>query len=108
MTTRLSLDPGQCGYKARVEAEFDPARGVCQVGVFTLCPNLREFSSRPVEVRPENESRWETSAIHSLMRQTCPHTACPLPAAIIKAVQVASGAKKPGDVHIRFEREDDK
>lgn len=99
---RVEIDPGQCGFNATVDATFDPAAGVCHIALDTRCPNLREFAKSLTEVRPAEEACWDKSAVHSLMRGTCQHTACPVPVGVIKAIQVAAGFKRPVDSHIRF------
>jgi hypothetical protein len=104
MSTRVTVEPGQCGYTANIEVDFDSAKGSCSVGIQTSCPNLREFASCLHEVRPAEEGCWDKSSVHQLMRGTCSHTACPVPIGVIKAVQVAAGFKKPVDAHIRFEQ----
>lgn len=46
------------------------------------------------------------SAVYECAFQHIKHVACPVPAAILKAIEVELGAALPGDVSIRFKPRD--
>ena len=56
----------------------------------------------------EVESEFHKSEIYKLAQEThIPHTACPVPSAMIKAVEVAGGLGLKRDIQIRFMDDDE-
>jgi hypothetical protein len=102
MRANVSVYSGICGYTTLIDADYDAASGQCQVSVNCTCKALEKFSENALKIFPRDENQWERSQVHSWFRESCPHTACLVPSAIIKAVQVASGLKVAEDAYIHF------
>ena len=68
--------------------------------VSLLGSHLSELDSRDA-LRPHGRS-----AVYECAFQHIKHVACPVPAAILKAIEVELGAALPRDVSIRFEPHD--
>jgi nitrite reductase/ring-hydroxylating ferredoxin subunit len=101
--TKVSINAGACGYISTVQADFDKESGLCAIKVDTKCPAFANVADKVHSVRPKEEFAWESSQIHNAMRANCSHTACPVPAGMVKAVQVACGMKPPVNASISFE-----
>ena len=98
--------PGVCGFETRIVATADE---MLQARV--------EIESQCVHIKQMAEQLQELSAMDELMRpinETSPylaaaqcraHAACPVPSAILKALEVATGMALPADVQIRISRE---
>jgi len=98
---------GICGKTTVSSAEFDEKTGLCTLHIITDCPHFQKVVDKldGASVNPAEEFAWDTSKIHAAMRETCSHTACPVPAGIVKAVQVASGKKGAADASISVRAE---
>ncbi|MBN1403182.1 MAG: hypothetical protein JW942_01780 [Opitutales bacterium] len=100
--TKVIIDAGVCGFTTDVSAKFDAETGICDLKVDTKCPAFAKVAAKIHSVSPAEEACWGKSVIHNTMRENCSHTACPVPAGIVKAVQVACGMKAPVNASITF------
>jgi len=99
----VRVTPGVCGFSTCVNAQADAAYNVsieiesdCKL-VSKLAEVLTQVSAFE-EVSPPmtNTATYKAAAASKL------HCACPVPAAILKAVEVAAGLALPADVHIEI------
>ena len=102
MKAVATIHAGACGHVTVVEATGDPADGTCLLHIQTDCTAFEKVAEKleGAKVLPAEEFDWAKSRIHAAMRENCSHTACPVPAGIVKAVQVAAGKKQPVDASI--------
>ena len=101
--TKAEVDPGVCGFRAVVEVTKLSARRV-RVIVTTDCETVRGMNQdmenldlRSV-LRPPGDS-----IVYKIAAQHISHAACPLPMAILKAIEVELDIALPRDVTLHFE-----
>jgi len=70
----------------------------------TECPSLKPMAEELNEVDAYQEcfAKVGESPVFQLARKHCKHAACPVPTAIIKAVEVAAKLALPKNVSIEF------
>ncbi len=107
MKAVATIHAGACARITVAEATCDSSDGACLLHIRTDCPAFAKVAEKleGTKVVPAQEFDWGTSRIHAAMRENCSHTACPVPAGIMKAVQVASGKKPPVDASISLSAE---
>lgn len=79
--------------------------GLIELQIKSDCPNILRMSWRmePVSPYAEVESEFYKSEVYKWAQETpIPHTACPVPSAIIKAIEYAGDLGLKRDVTIRF------
>jgi hypothetical protein len=106
MKGSATIHAGACGQITKATADFDEKTGLCKLHIETDCPHFAKVADtlEGVQVKPGEEFAWETSQVHKAMRAHCTHTACPVPAGIVKAIQVATGKKSPAQASITTEK----
>lgn len=101
--TRVEVNPGVCGFICTIEVEKVTRRKV-KIAVASDCEMITELGESLIEA-----DIWEImkQQVESIVYQTASqcqlHTACPVPSAIIKAVEVEAELALPRDVVIHFE-----
>ncbi len=96
------IHAGICGFVTRVEAHLQGDR--CLVAIASDCQHIRNLAEHIVSVDPFQEISFH-GQMPTILQQAaifCTHAACPVPAGIIKAVEVAAGLALPADVSIRI------
>lgn len=102
--TRVVVNPGVCGKKVTIEVEKVGKRGV-RVDITSDCKMVNEMGESLDGVdqwdvfKPPIDSPFYECALHCRL-----HTACPIPMAIIKAIEVEAGLAAPGPVSLSFEK----
>ena len=102
----LEVQAGACGYTAKITIHQVDEHHV-RVEIDSLCDQITamnrdleclQWKGKGHEVfRPMNDSAVYRSASTHIR-----HTACPIPSAILKAIEVEVGAALPKDVTITF------
>ena len=101
---RLCVDAGVCKMKTIITARTNDI-GLVELDVKSDCPNILKLTWKlePISPYSEVESEFYKSEIYKLAQETpIPHTACPVPAAMIKAIEVAGDLGLKRDVSITF------
>jgi hypothetical protein len=98
---------GICGFSTQVEANFEGKN--CQLAITSHCKAIQRLAEELTEVNPFQEIsfRREMPQTYELGIKYCSHAACPVPAGIIKAVEIASGLALPADVSIKLTKSDE-
>ena len=99
---KAEIHAGACGFNTQVEANMNGKS--CLLQIESDCTAVQKLAQELVEVDPFNEisfrkqlpRTWEMGVKH------CTHAACPVPAGIIKAVEVAAGLNLPLDVSLKL------
>ena len=97
--TRLRVNPGACGLIAELAAEGQDD-GRVAVTVETSCKLVAGWAERLEPIEPYTLLAVPGGA--EPVRCTSCHAACPLPVAVLKAIEAEAGLALPGDVEIRF------
>ncbi len=101
---KAEICSGICGFTTTVVACTNDT--TCKVSIQSQCKNVQRLAADLTEVDPFREIsfRGDGPLTLQLARKHCAHAACPVPAGIIKAVEVESGLALPADVHIKLSR----
>ena len=103
---QVDVHAGICGMQSRIETTLlDDGRTV-RVEIESSCESVRRLAGQLSEVNAYQEISYRKEGPRTLQlaRECLPHTACPVPAAIIKAVEVAAGLALPADVMIKISK----
>ncbi|MDP2917562.1 MAG: hypothetical protein Q8O16_06510 [Dehalococcoidia bacterium] len=102
--TRIIVDPGICGFKATVEVARQDRLKV-KISIATECDMIKALGAELAELDwREALGKPSESPVYKCAFRHIKHTACPLPSAVLKAVEVEVGAALPRDVVFHFEK----
>jgi hypothetical protein len=106
MMTRVSVDAGICGFTTIVEVSKIGRRKVsvvltsgCEM-VVSMDGQLQDLGWLEALAPPTDSAVWQCACQH------LKHPACPVPTAILKAIEVELDLALPKDVVIHFENTD--
>jgi hypothetical protein len=98
------IHSGRCGFNTIVEAALvDTEDGErVRLNIQSECKSCQRLAGVLSEVDPYREItyRGEGPLTLQLAAKNLPHTACPVPAGIIKSIEVAAGLALPADASI--------
>ena len=105
--TKVIVDPpGDCGFHTVIEVNRLSVRKV-KVNINSECKMLKEMGNRLRELDWRRALKpIPTSPVHDSAFRCVRHVACPVPIAILKAIEVEVGMALPKDITIRFETTD--
>ena len=101
---KLCVDAGVCKMKTIITATTDEM-GMVKLDIKSDCPNILRMTWKMETFSPysEVEAEFYKSEVYKLAQETpIPHTACPVPSAMVKAIEVAGDLGLKRDVSIRF------
>lgn len=103
--TRVTVNAGACGFSATIEVE-QVDRNTVRVTLHSACEQITAMSPDVVELswRRDVFCKMTESRVYQSASQHLKHAACPIPAAILKAIEVEVGIALPKDVTIHFEQ----
>lgn len=96
---------GVCGFKASIVVEkLDDRR--LEVRISSPCEMVKELGNRLDEIgwKKEFSSEMCNTMVYIQASKCIKHIACPVPAAILKAIEVEAGLALPKDVEIKLEK----
>jgi hypothetical protein len=101
---RAQIDAGVCGFHTTVETSMDG--DMCTIHVQSECAAIQRLAAHLASVDPLRELtfRGDGPETYEKAAAYCSHAACPVPAGIIKAVEIAAGLALPADVSIKLEK----
>jgi hypothetical protein len=104
MMATAEVSAGICGFKTTIKAERDDMN--CKLTISSDCEHINGLAQDLTIVDPYQEisHRGEGPVTLKLAAEHCPHAACPVPAAIIKTIEVESGLALPADVIIKLNK----
>ncbi len=99
---KVTIDAGACGFCVEVNATSEDSQHV-NIEIETDCPNFEEFKEvvKEVDAYQEIEPDSKDGKILKKWPKYLHCSACPAPAGIIKAVEVAAGLALPKDASIK-------
>lgn len=102
---KTEIEAGVCGFKTEVVANGDMQK--VAVEITSGCPNVQKLAEEIKEVEAIKEvfARIDANTIYHKAAKYCPHPGCPVPAGIIKAVEVCAGFALPKNAEIRIIKE---
>jgi hypothetical protein len=100
--TKVTINPGICGFTVMVTAEKDQGKKVrvsfdteCEM-VMNMLEDISVLDMQAAFTGHLNNPVYRSAAMH------LKHTACPVPAGILKAIEVELGLCLPKDAVIKF------
>jgi hypothetical protein len=98
---KAEIFSGACGFTTTVTATKQGAR--CQLSIQSDCKAIQKLAAELTEVDPFREISFKKDMPEALEKgaRYCIHAACPVPAGIIKAVEVEAKLNLPVDVTIK-------
>lgn len=100
--TRLKVNAGACGFMSTVEVRKGN-NGSFELLLESECEMVQRLAERLKFLRIEDLSN-KRSQVFMKGFQCLRHISCPLPVAILKALEVEAGFNVPRDVKIEFEK----
>ena len=103
---KIVVDPGICGFTAVVEVTRLSARRI-RVVINTDCEMVSGMNGELEDVDLKVAlGPLGDSLVYKIAARHGGHAACPIPMAILKAIEVETGAALPKDIIIHFEATD--
>ena len=106
MATRVEVFAGVCGHSAVIEiSKVDDAH--VQVVITSACDQITAMNPDLARMQWKGKGhevfkRMTESVVYQSAARHIRHTSCPIPAAILKAIEVEVGIALPKDVTITF------
>jgi hypothetical protein len=104
-TADVLVDAGVCGHTATITADKIGGYAVL-LRIDSDCPHVQKIAPGPLEIDAVRQIGLRTG-LPSLLENAyacCAHAACPVPSALIKAVEVAAGLALPRDVTMKISK----
>ncbi len=105
--TKVTVNSGVCGFSVIVSAEKTAEKTV-RVSLETECEMVRSMA---VDIQPMDLRSFFTNHLQNTVYRAAAahirHIACPVPAAVLKAIEVELGLALPRDATITFHRDSD-
>jgi len=101
----LAVDPGICGLKTMISAESENDR-ICAIRIESECEAVQALEA-DVGATDAYEAAFKLfleNPVYLAAARHCKHAACPVPSAIVKAVEVACGLALPRNVSMTVEK----
>ena len=102
---QVKVDPGICGQKTCIKlAQLDSQK--IKIDIQSDCPDINKLGEEIGEVDAYDEifANIGSSPVYNKACKYCGHAACPVPMAILKGIEVASGLALAKDVNIEIEK----
>jgi len=102
---RVEADPGICGFPCVIEARKKGPRAVSLKITGSECEHIKRLSEDVVQMGLRDLFKPITkNPVYISAQQAGCHSSCPVPVAVLKAVEVAMDMALPRDVRIKFEK----
>jgi hypothetical protein len=103
---RVTVDPGICGFPCEIHARGEGS-GSVRVKIHSECEHIQELAALldGIITMKELFSPLSRNRIYASTERAGCHLSCPIPAAVIKACEVAMHMALPKDVTIRIEKD---
>ncbi len=100
----VTVTCGNCNFTARIETHADP-EGIVRVALICDCPRVQQFAAASGRLSATCAAGWKCADffVYKQAAEANLHPACPVPVAMLKAIEVAAGLALPQDVLIHFE-----
>ena len=113
--TRVECDPGICGMPCTIDAsksdepeKTGPGKGKVKINIECDCDRIVKMAGQLKEMDEAEVNEWDPikprgeSKICQYSREFKLCAACPVPTAVLKAVEAEASLAIPKDAHIRF------
>lgn len=102
----VKVNPGICGLKSVIRAESADGMNA-EVKIESECPAVMQLAEKieSVDAMKAVFAPFGTSSIFTESTGTLTHATCPVPTAILKAVEASCSLALPADVVIEIKKE---
>lgn len=99
---KIIVDSGICGFTVEITAKKDKDKKI-NISLDTECEMVKEMLEdiSTLDLR-DALSGYLNNPVYRSASKHISHVACPVPAAILKAIEVQAGVCLPQDVNIKF------
>ncbi len=103
---KVTVDAGICGFSTSIFVSSEDKR-TASIRMETTCPNLKPLEAKPFEIDAYVEcfGKIGDTPVFEQLRGFCRHSACPVPTAVIKGIEVACGLALAKDATIHVEKD---
>lgn len=107
--TKVRVNAGACGYTAVIKVQALDRKKI-HINIITACSMLQSLNEElgVIDWTKGVFDRFCDSVIYKTAHEKLKHTDCPVPMAIIKAIQVEIKGAVPKDVSLKFEASETK
>lgn len=104
--TKVALDAGACGFRIVVKADKIDNNSFT-LRLISPCKMVKDLDSELADLVFSKDvfTRMMDSDVYRLCSKYILHTSCPLPSAMLKALEVEAGLALPRDVTMNLEKE---
>jgi hypothetical protein len=101
---KAEIFAGICGFNTTVETVMEGS--YCDILIESDCKSIQKLAESLKRVNPFEEISFRGKGPTTLRMaaKDCAHTACPVPAGIIKAIEIAAGLALPADATIKLSK----
>lgn len=103
--SKVTVEAGICGFLTEIEALLNESQQV-KLEIDSNCPNIMALAEdyNLSEGMTEVFMPFGESPLFRAAKKHLKHSACPIPSAIMKAIEVTCGLALPRDVTMKIER----
>ena len=104
--TKSRIDAGICGFQTAIEAQSDDGQNV-NLTIQSGCPDIMAMaeSLKSLDAYATVFGKLTDSPVYKLAAEHCSHAACPVPAGILKTIEVECSLALPKEVSIKITKE---
>lgn len=103
--TKVIVNPGVCGFTVTITAEKGKEKKI-SVSLDTACEMVQKMRADIATVDQRvTFAGFRDNPIYLSAAKHLKHVACPVPSAILKAIETEAGMNVPKDVRIEFVKE---
>jgi hypothetical protein len=101
--SKVIVSAGICGFSAVIKAKKDD-NGRIELKITSPCEMIAKLGDelKSVDWTQAVTRDMTQSQVYQVSRKHVFHTACPVPSAILKAIEVEAGLALPKDVHMKI------
>lgn len=102
---KVEVDPGVCKMRTIINAKPSEDMMNIEVSIDTDCAMIKSFASdlKPIGAYDESELPMVQNPVYITASKHIKHSACPVPCAVLKAVEVAADLGLKRDVSLKIE-----
>lgn len=104
----VEVEPGVCKMNAKIVAKTSDDMMSIEVSIDSPCGFIQKYAAKlePIDPYSTMELPMVQNPCYAATDGIIPHVACPIPSAVLKAVEVASDLGLPRDVVMRITKAD--
>jgi hypothetical protein len=103
--TKVNVKPGSCGFSVSISADKGPGKAI-SVSIETDCEMVRKMAGDIKTLdRFAALTGFTANPVYHAAAKHLKHAACPVPSAILKAIEVEAGLNVAKDATIVFKIE---